>query len=109
MCTGGFVYMTRRPPGSTRIDTLLPYTSLFRSSGQEAEVVDAGGVARFDLIEGANALDLVAEDIEPQCVFLAARKQIDQPAAHGELARIGNRLDTDIAVRLQPQIGRAHV
>src|SRR3546814_15069078 len=44
--------------------------------------------------------DVCSSDL--QCVFLAARKQIDQPAAHGELARIGNRLDTDIAVRLQP-------
>src|SRR3546814_9910309 len=25
--------MIRRPPGSTRIDTLLPYTTLFRSDG----------------------------------------------------------------------------
>src|SRR3546814_17769424 len=27
-----FFYMVRRPPGSTRTDTLFPYTPLFRSS-----------------------------------------------------------------------------
>src|SRR3546814_3963828 len=31
--------MIRRPPRSTRTDTLFPYTTLFRSPGQEAEDV----------------------------------------------------------------------
>src|SRR3546814_15852359 len=35
--------MIRRPPGSTRIDTLLPYTTLFRS--EEVELVDGGDIA----------------------------------------------------------------
>src|SRR3546814_2292167 len=35
--------MIRRPPRSTRIDTLLPYTTLFRSGlGMEADVGGAG-------------------------------------------------------------------
>src|SRR3546814_922454 len=29
--------MTRRPPRSTRTDTLFPYTTLFRSATQDAE------------------------------------------------------------------------
>src|SRR3546814_8357913 len=32
--------MIRRPPRSTRTDTLLPYTTLFRSSVAEIKVVD---------------------------------------------------------------------
>src|SRR3546814_14065191 len=32
-----FFLMIRRPPISTRTDTLFPYTTLFRSSGQEGE------------------------------------------------------------------------
>src|SRR3546814_4049777 len=36
--------MIRRPPRSTRTDTLFPYTTLFRSHGQLA--ADAGVVAR---------------------------------------------------------------
>src|SRR3546814_11932746 len=31
-----FFLMIRRPPGSTRTDTLFPYTTLFRSSGWAA-------------------------------------------------------------------------
>src|SRR3546814_10557508 len=36
--------MIRRPPGSTRTDTLFPYTTLFRSKGQEAPVFSGAGV-----------------------------------------------------------------
>src|SRR3546814_7460046 len=31
-----FVFMIRRPPRSTRTDTLFPYTTLFRSAAPEA-------------------------------------------------------------------------
>src|SRR3546814_5972309 len=39
--------MIRRPPRSTRTDTLFPYTTLFRSllKGQSAKIVDDGKVA----------------------------------------------------------------
>src|SRR3546814_1928384 len=33
--------MIRRPPRSTRTDTLFPYTTLFRSLGEAAKAVDA--------------------------------------------------------------------
>src|SRR3546814_5755713 len=35
--------MIRRPPRSTRTDTLFPYTTLFRSGGGEAEPARAAG------------------------------------------------------------------
>src|SRR3546814_2445846 len=38
-----FFLMLRRPPRSKRTDTLFPYTTLFRSSGQDREL----GPARF--------------------------------------------------------------
>src|SRR3546814_18804963 len=44
--------MLRRPPRSTRTDTLFPYTTLFRSAGNtndSSSKVDAGGAdAYFD-------------------------------------------------------------
>src|SRR3546814_11167970 len=40
--------MIRRPPRSTRTDTLLPYTTLFRSTGRMTEGGHAGN-ARHDL------------------------------------------------------------
>src|SRR3546814_12616804 len=38
--------MIRRPPRSTRTDTLFPYTTLFRSADRRAEGKAVGGTAR---------------------------------------------------------------
>src|SRR3546814_9586679 len=38
-----FFLMIRRPPRSTRTDTLFPYTTLFRSPGADAEGLYPGG------------------------------------------------------------------
>src|SRR3546814_18626592 len=37
-----FVLMIRRPPRSTRTDTLLPYTTLFRSGSQDVSCNEKG-------------------------------------------------------------------
>src|SRR3546814_19287464 len=39
MCSVMFCVMLQRPPDSTRTDTLLPYTTLFRSSAEEGEAI----------------------------------------------------------------------
>src|SRR3546814_12699089 len=44
--------MIRRPPRSTRTDTLFPYTTLFRSVGLDAEAVEGGLEPSVDLIAG---------------------------------------------------------
>src|SRR3546814_12872506 len=36
-----FFLMIRRPPRSTRTDTLFPYTTLFRSNGHDLATMDA--------------------------------------------------------------------
>src|SRR3546814_16641298 len=36
--------MIRRPPRSTRTDTLFPYTTLFRSTGAAGQAAPAGGL-----------------------------------------------------------------
>ena len=66
--------------------------------GQQGEAVDPVDAALAGRIEAADALDLVAEEIEPERLFLARRKEIDQPAAHRELAGIAHRLGPRIAV-----------
>src|SRR3546814_3286314 len=43
--------MIRRPPGSTRTDTLFPYTTLFRSAGGAG----TGGVAYIEARQTATA------------------------------------------------------
>src|SRR3546814_13932558 len=45
-----FFLMTRRPPRSTRTDTLFPYTTLFRSVGDRVQV-DLGLAAAGDAVE----------------------------------------------------------
>src|SRR3546814_7097340 len=47
MCYLFFFLMRRRPPRSTRTDTLLPYTTLFRSAGDAPPAKVAIGVAGF--------------------------------------------------------------
>src|SRR3546814_4744079 len=54
--------MIRRPPRSTRTDTLFPYTTLFRSAGDDeqlAEIVEQYrlGDGRIPIIDVADAID----------------------------------------------------
>src|SRR3546814_18674679 len=42
--------MIRRPPRSTRTDTLFPYTTLFRSLPLRVEKLDAGGRSRLETL-----------------------------------------------------------
>ena len=69
--------------------------------GQQGEAVDPAGGALVGGIEGADALDLVAEEIEAQRLLLARWEQIDQAAAHREFAGIGDGLGADIAIGLE--------
>src|SRR3546814_1662489 len=42
--------MIRRPPRSTRTDTLFPYTTLFRSSGQVEALATTARMEEADLV-----------------------------------------------------------
>src|SRR3546814_14521410 len=48
--------MIRRPPRSTRTDTLFPYTTLFRSSGQDAFTIFAQDMGRTGYVAGTLAV-----------------------------------------------------
>src|SRR3546814_12097511 len=53
-CVGSlFFLMFRRPPRSTRTDTLFPYTTLFRSTGEAVRIGITGvpGVGKSTFIE----------------------------------------------------------
>src|SRR3546814_18748898 len=66
--------MRRRPPRSTRTDTLVPYTTLFRSAGKG----NAGGVGMADqpfADAGAEAVDEI-DDAGGQA---GALDHLDQP------------------------------
>src|SRR3546814_7141637 len=60
-CYCFFFLMIRRPPRSTRTDTLFPYTTLFRSVGEE----HAGGLEQaMELRVGSRIEHLEAEDLD---------------------------------------------
>src|SRR3546814_4823763 len=63
--------MIRRPPSTTRTDTLFPYTTLFRSGGPE------GGAAWRSVETAPNRLPTGAEP----------RPSLDPPRARGGLHR----------------------
>src|SRR3546814_2445442 len=48
-----FFLMIRRPPRSTRTDTLFPYTTLFRSRGRRLAGAEAGGLEGLARLPGA--------------------------------------------------------
>src|SRR3546814_13892385 len=99
--------MIRRPPRSTRTDTLFPYTTLFRSVGAQpvADLLHRGFLARDDALldEGA------ADGIEGMAV--GAGKAHPLPAAVGEddAARALDMAEEGIPRVSRPgkQIGRA--
>src|SRR3546814_5019563 len=53
--------MIRRPPRSTRTDTLFPYTTLFRSAGVAPRIIGAGteAVQNLTIDRVADAIQLV--------------------------------------------------
>src|SRR3546814_10447665 len=90
LSVGFFFFLSiRRPPRSTRTDTLFPYTTLFRSLGH-VDVADLGRREVVDRInaealgrhqDGGHGADLVAvEDLRN----LAGRIAMDDDAALGD-------------------------
>src|SRR3546814_3491382 len=64
--------MIRRPPRSTRTDTLFPYTTLFRSLKQrglldETLVIWGGEFGRTNYCQGALAHNNYGRDHHPRC------------------------------------------
>src|SRR3546814_15263354 len=75
--------MIRRPPRSTRTDTLFPYTTLFRSGGQTGDVHEALGVDDGSLVEGRDA---PGEGIDKAIEIDVRQCAVDVAVALGELA-----------------------
>src|SRR3546814_6406889 len=118
--------MIRRPPRSTRTDTLFPYTTLFRSAAEIAGAADrariseaAGHAAAIVAVErGALDIDAATGAGDGAGIFdVAAARQDDAEAlaldraVHfigDERAVILARLPF-IGIHREAEIGRAHV
>src|SRR3546814_3557112 len=76
--------MIRRPPRSTRTDTLFPYTTLFRSKGGHAE--------------GATVTDRLLETGEGEVARWEAPR-IDTPHSHGTGCTLASAIACGLAQR----------
>src|SRR3546814_9794835 len=92
-----FVLMIRRPPRSTRSDTLFPYTTLFRSFGRQ--------VRRPVLHPGFVAVDHRTGEIA-LAEALHRREHLGEILVEVEIERGGAEL---VAFEPQPGIGRRNV
>src|SRR3546814_19680383 len=62
--------MIRRPPRSTRTDTLFPYTTLFRSIGGYGQLQYKNLIQRYSFNTGKwDTLDLHGDFISPRYLF----------------------------------------
>src|SRR3546814_20680321 len=98
--------MIRRPPRSTRTDTLFPYTTLFLSPGvQQAWMIGVLDVFHHQLPVARNALAAGAVDDE-----LAAVEDAVEPRHHfgAEIVFQRRRIGVE-AGEDEAKIGRAHV
>src|SRR3546814_16361651 len=101
--------MIRRPPRSTRTDTLFPYTTLFRSqrngtSDADTLLLAPGQLMRVAPGETARQTDQIHQPFDA----LAERRAV-QAALHHK--RLGNCIENRVSAvegRMR-EIGRAHV
>src|SRR3546814_13106753 len=82
-----FFLMIRRPPRSTRTDTLFPYTTLFRSIGNAVDAQDFVDFFGTDIVPDTDAVHS-ANDFED-----LARTPIDTPEI--DALAVGNLLHND--------------
>src|SRR3546814_14579254 len=75
-----FFLMIRRPPRSTRTDTLFPYTTLFRSVAVHAHV-DRVGVAE-QVVDVAQRLLVGADHEDAEPVTFAVPQRVQRSEEH---------------------------
>src|SRR3546814_3441783 len=125
--------MIRRPPRSTRTDTLFPYTTLFRSDLVDRPLMGGGLAADVKVRFGVDRISYPGEILEKREGFLVPEQRAVVAPGHalGEGLDVGVEPDDDAALQDQrsrfvidegatagrdhpgrpvdQQIGRAHV
>src|SRR3546814_19540817 len=104
-----FFLMIRRPPRSTRTDTLFPYTTLFRSlfvklcqfpgEGREHLAIDTTSAEWRAAPPGAELLGLFRDDLSPEdIVLLRLTPRTRLPPHITSAAAPPHRLDSFVVV-----------
>src|SRR3546814_3546557 len=101
-----FFLMIRRPPRSTRTDTLFPYTTLFRSSyGRSVPIQPVIGKFNTDELSGELRAELISPSTGAFINLLelqAAGRWVDHSIAGGDFTwTVGGRVKpiSDITIR----------
>src|SRR3546814_16352770 len=81
VCLIFFFVMIRRPPRSTRTDTLFPYTTLFRSHDRRAEGQEGPGRDQLDIARHLDRRAFAAEE-ERERGAVEDQEQDDEHAGH---------------------------
>src|SRR3546814_16100409 len=107
--------MIRRPPRSTRTDTLFPYTTLFRSRRYEDGPAQLGAIALLYQQHGFKGAKLMVVSVDQrilcvnnvETVFLGVTIKVQDEILERD---VGGRIPVHrIPDANQREIGRAHV
>src|SRR3546814_19675193 len=111
--------MIRRPPRSTRTDTLFPYTTLFRSDrGEQGILIDRAEPAQVDhpRLHAIVRQDFLGLPRKIISIAIADDRQIAPVAMHADLTQPDRGAGARRLIDARPQaiaffveIGRAHV
>src|SRR3546814_14436260 len=106
-----FFLMIRRPPGSTRTDTLFPYTTLFRSDarGEQQESDDQDGESEFDEESLDDAEGEPGDDGDEGMLSVRPNRPFSDLAPSFDYKVWTTQFDEVIAAGELCEIGRAHV
>src|SRR3546814_2956856 len=80
--------MIRRPPRSTRTDTLFPYTTLFRSGFDASWELDLFGATARQVEASERGIEVAEEDLRAVLLTLAGDIAANYVHARGYQARI---------------------
>src|SRR3546814_11037086 len=109
--------MRRRPPGSTRTDTLFPYTTLFRSQQAFAPGLQGDGEQHSRAGASVDDLDLAAAAVAADDEILLQRRPVRRAGTRVGCLDVEGQcfaerdlvaVDPGAHLRLR-EIGRAHV
>src|SRR3546814_1672159 len=107
--------MIRRPPRSTRTDTLFPYTTLFRSPHKPAGTLHPASPASAEARAAGRARALVRAKARAEATYgrvvagVSRASQLDRESSAQALLLVTCMLCRRLTPQEAQEIGRAHV
>src|SRR3546814_19572981 len=93
--------MNRRPPRSTRTDTLFPYTTLFRSDNLSVTIPGTPTGGNYEAIATAGTVsNTVVDTVDDTTLSLSATPTVDEGGSITYTASLTNAADPAMTVQL---------